>query len=278
MDYVELVCKVEPAEPGNEIIIAELAELGFESFVEEEDGLKAYIPKKSYDNEVINKLNKLDFGDAISFTFETSSIADQNWNTEWEKNFTPLFIRDVCYIRAPFHPAKPDVKYEIVIEPKMSFGTGHHATTALMINEMMSVEMKNGSILDMGCGTGILAILASKMGASKVKAIDIEEWAYKNAIENVDKNDARNVSIFRGGVEQIGDDEFEVILANINRNVLLEQISHYNKALLKGGTLLVSGFLLEDEELIRKCATSFGLRFVLNSTEKNWVVARFEKE
>lgn len=278
MDYIELDCKVAPIEPGNEIVIAELGELGFESFVEDEEGLKAYIPKESYSEEVINKLTSLDFGEAISFNFESNYIADQNWNTEWEKNFTPLTIDDICYIRAPFHPAKTDVKYEIVIEPKMSFGTGHHATTSLMIREMMKLDLKGGSVLDMGCGTGILAILASKMGAEKIKAIDIEEWAYKNALENVDKNDAGNISVFQGGVEQIGDDEFNVILANINRNVLLEQIVFYKSVLASGGYLLMSGFLVEDEEIIKACAASNGLRFVSGDSEKNWVAARFEKE
>lgn len=278
MEYIELDCRVSPTEPGNEIVIAELGEIGFESFVENENGLVAYIQKPEYTQEVINKLSKLDFGDTISFNFESKVIEDQNWNTEWEKNFEPLYVRDICYVRAPFHPTDSSVKYEIVIEPKMSFGTGHHSTTALMMQAMMEVDLNGKQVLDMGSGTGILAILASKMGAAQIKAIDIEEWAYKNALENVDMNSVGNVSVFQGGVELIGSDKFEVILANINRNVLLEQMPVYNEALKEGGVLLMSGFLTEDREIIKKCATDNGLVFVSDDTNKNWVAARFEKK
>lgn len=277
MDYTELICQVSPLEPGNEIVIAELAELGFESFVETETGVLAYIQHGQYTQEVINKLSNLDFGDTISFNFESHFIKDQNWNTEWEKNFEPLLIADICYIRAPFHPLRPEVKYQIEIEPKMSFGTGHHSTTALVIKEMTKVDFKGGTVLDMGSGTGILAILASMMGAAKVKAIDIEEWAYKNAIENVDRNNTGNVSVFEGGVEQIGNDTFDVILANINRNVLLEQMVVYEKALNKKGILILSGFLTEDKEIIKECAAANGLAYVSSDTDKNWVAAKFEK-
>lgn len=278
MDYIELDCKINPIEPGNEIVIAELGELGFESFAENEEGLKAYIQEDLYNKEVINKLSNLDFGEAISFNFESHFIADQNWNTEWEKNFEPLLVADICYIRAPFHVSNPEVKYEIVIEPKMSFGTGHHATTTLMMQEMTNVDFNGASVLDMGCGTGILAILASKMGADKIKAIDIEEWAYKNALENVERNDAGNISVFEGSIEQIGREQFDVILANINRNVLLEQIEIYSSALKSNGVLLMSGFLTEDRKIIKERAALNGLLFVSDETEKNWVAARFRKE
>lgn len=278
MEYIELDCRVSPTEPGNEIVIAELGEIGFESFVENEQGLVAYIQKPEYTQEVINKLSKLDFGDAISFKFESKVIEDQNWNTEWEKNFQPLYVGDICYIRAPFHPADSSVKYEIVIEPKMSFGTGHHSTTALVMEAMMQIDFKGKTVLDMGSGTGILAILASKMGAAQIKAIDIEEWAYKNALENVDMNGASGIEVFQGGAEQIGDDVFDVILANINRNVLLEQMPTYTKALKDGGVLLLSGFLTEDKDIINKSAADNGLVFVSDDTNKNWVAARFEKK
>ncbi len=278
MEYIELDCKVSPTELGNEIVIAELGEIGFESFIENETGLLAYIQKPEYTQEVINKLSTLNFGDTISFNFESKLIEDQNWNTEWEKNFQPLYVGDTCYVRATFHPSDYNVKYEIVIEPKMSFGTGHHSTTALMMQAMIELAMDGKTVLDMGSGTGILAILASKMGASKIKAIDIEDWAYKNALENVDMNGANNIEVLLGDIEQVGGDKYDVILANINRNVLLEQMPVYQEALNEGGVLLMSGFLNEDREIIKRAAADNGLVFVSDDTNKNWVAARFEKK
>lgn len=278
MEYIELDCKVSPADPWNDIVIAELGEIGFESFVENEQGVLAYIQKAEYTSEVINKLSSLDFGEAFSFNFESKLIEDQNWNSEWEKNFEPLYVADICYVRAPFHPADTSVKYEIVIEPKMSFGTGHHSTTALVMTAMADIDFSGKTVLDMGSGTGILAILAHKMGAAKVKAIDIEEWAYNNALENVDRNGADGVSVFQGGIEQVGDDRFDVILANINRNILLEQMPVYAKALNAGGVILMSGYITEDKEIIKASAADNGLVFVSDDTNKNWVAARFEKK
>jgi ribosomal protein L11 methyltransferase len=256
-----------------EILIAFLGEIGFETFQETDDGLKAYIPEqdfdeKTFDEEITGKFNSL--------SFSVSSIPQQNWNEVWEKNFEPVQVGDV-YIRAPFHESRKDVKHELVIEPKMSFGTGHHATTSLMILEMLKTDFRDKSVLDMGCGTSLLAILASKSGAGNILAIDIDDWAVENSAENCARNKVFNVEVQKGNATAVQGRLFNNILANINRNVLLEDMKVYAEALLPGGEILFSGFYETDIDAIRECAESYGLVFKSSDSLNQWAVLKFKK-
>ncbi len=248
MDYIEVSITLKPFRPFNEIIVAQLGEMPFDSFTEDEDDsmVKAYILEGDYVvADVQNAFNQFEGLVEISFTAE--KIEKVNWNQQWEDNFDAVEVGDFCYVRAPFHAEKPNFLHEIIIEPKMSFGTGHHQTTQMMIELMESIDFKEKSVLDMGSGTGILAILAKKMNAQYVDAIDIEEWAFENMKENFNRNNTV-VSAFYGGEEVIIDlgKQYDVIIANINKNLLLTQFETYNGHLKKGGLLLLSGFYVTD--------------------------------
>jgi ribosomal protein L11 methyltransferase len=202
-------------------------------------------------------------------------MKDENWNEKWEQNFNPVTIGSV-YIRAPFHPADPE-KTEIIIEPKMSFGTGHHATTSLMVKAMLNVDFRNKTVADMGCGTSVLAILASKLGAKAVTAIDIDDWAVENSGENLNRNLIKNVLVLKGNADSLADSRFDVILANIQRNVLLKDMQAYSRALNQGGVLLLSGIYEDDVALIRETAQEEGLTFINYEVSEHWAMARFSK-
>jgi ribosomal protein L11 methyltransferase len=269
MDYIEI--RIYPAsEEKREILTSLLAEVNFESFAETENELLAYIQVNKYSREEVKRIC-----DQFTVEFFEKRIPDQDWNTEWEKNFEPILIAGKCYIRAPFHAPRPDYPFELIIEPKMSFGTAHHETTALMMEMMMEMNFHDKKVLDMGCGTGILAILAGKMGALKVDAIDNDNWAFSNAVENKERNDISMMNVKMGDVDVAGSD-YDIILANINRNVLLSHIPEYSKKITKG-ELLMSGFYEEDLGLIRKTAelNAFSQDRVL--TKNRWVAARFIK-
>ena len=255
MDYFEYTFTVTPVQPGSEILTAHLAELGFDMFEETATGTKAYIPSELYNDEVTQQIQAFKSEFSFPFTYDCRFIKAENWNALWESNFQPVLIADKCYIRAPFHEAKPIVQHEIVIEPKMSFGTGHHQTTSLVIAEMLKLDFTGKSVLDMGCGTAVLGILASKSGAKNIVGIDIDEWAYLNSIENCERNHISNMEIQQGGAELLGNTSFDVILANINKNIILRDISQYNKVLNAGGTIILSGFLDVDvEDIAARCA------------------------
>jgi ribosomal protein L11 methyltransferase len=211
--------------------------------------------------------------------FATEVVPVQNWNEEWEKNyFQPIILGNECVIRSSFHTGTPEVKYEILIDPKMSFGTGHHETTSLMLNELLKVDVAGKSFLDMGCGTAVLAILARMKGAMPVTAIDIDEWAYTNSLENISLNSVSEIKVLLGGAELLGSETFDIIQANINRNILLNDIQHYAKCMHVGSSLYMSGFYLEDIPVIREEAEQNGLTYV-SFTEKNrWVAVHFVKE
>lgn len=277
MDYLELNCKVEPLYPGVEILISELAEIGFESFVETESGVLAYIPVKDFDKERLAGINSLASTDDFKVSYSDKVIPDQNWNSAWESNYNPIVVSDKCIVRAPFHSKDEAFLYDIIIEPKMSFGTGHHETTSLMLEDMLETGIKGAKVLDMGCGTSVLAILASKMGAESVVAIDIEEWAYNNSIENVLKNKAPNISVLRGNSDILAEQKFNVILANINRNVLLKDIEVYSKSLNQNGELLLSGFFESDIPAIKSKAETFDLKLVKQQSKNNWAQLHFLK-
>jgi len=278
MNYIEAIFTCTPNEEIiREVLSATLAEIGFESFMDNDTGLTAYIPEKLFDAGVVRTAIEtfpLDAG----ITFTHSLISDRNWNEEWEKNyFSPLVINDTCVVKSTFHKDVPDYDYNILIDPKMAFGTGHHQTTELMIKEMLKEDFNDKSVLDMGCGTAILAILASMRGADPVVAIDIDEWAYDNAIENLGLNQIANVDVKIGGAELLDASlcVFDIILANINRNILLQDIEKYVSVLKSGGVLFMSGFYREDIAVIEEQANNYGLKLDRTDSKDNWAVVKF---
>ena len=271
--YIGYNFKVEPLQPGSEILIAELGYAGFESFVENEFGVVAYIQKNEWNVNILEDIQILKSDEfEISFTFE--DIEQTNWNEEWEKNFNPIVVDDLVTVRAPFHE-KPNTKYDLIIEPKMSFGTGHHETTHMMIQHILKNDFKNKSVLDMGCGTGVLAILAEKVGASKLDAIDIDNWCYLNSLENVERNDCSNILVYEGDVSLLQNQNYDYIIANINRNILLHDIPTYAKHLNKNGKLFLSGFYEEDLELITNTCSENGMVFKDKIIKNKWVAVKF---
>lgn len=271
--YLEYDFKIKPLQPASDILIAELGDLGFESFVENEEGLLAYILKSEWKEQTLDDLFVLQHPD-FEITWTSKEIEQQNWNSEWEKNFHPIRVGDGCMVRAPFH-AKEDVTYDIVIEPKMSFGTGHHETTFMMLQHILNTDFEGKSVLDMGCGTGVLAILAKMKGARSADAIDIDEWCYVNSLENVERNNCADIQVFQGDRGLIQNKKYDVILANINRNILLEDIPVYANCLNNGGALFLSGFYLEDLDAISAKCAAHGLEFEKNLEKNRWISAKY---
>ena len=273
MVYLEYDFKISPLQPTSDILIAELGELGFESFVETETGLLAYMLKSEWQNQNLESLFAFQNPD-VKISWTRKEIEQQNWNAEWEKNFHPILVADRCMVRAPFHQPEA-VDYDIVIEPKMSFGTGHHETTHMMLQHILDDDFEGKTVLDMGCGTGVLAILARKRGAVDVEAIDIDEWCFLNTQENVERNHCPEIKAFQGDSSLLKDKKYDVILANINRNILLEDIPIYADCLNKGGTLFLSGFYLDDLDAISSKCGAYGLEFEKNLEKNNWVAAKY---
>jgi ribosomal protein L11 methyltransferase len=271
MNYISVTLRDVQGEK-REILISLLSENGFDSFEEKEKELICYINESLFDRTSVEKILS-----EHGISGEFSIIPDQNWNAEWEKNFEPVVISGICYVRAPFHPPMPEARYEIIIEPKMSFGTAHHETTSLMIETMLSLDFRGLSVLDMGSGTGILAILARKMNASRVMAVDNDEWAYKNAIENCIKNNAKGIDVIMGEARDISGITFDIILANINRNILTAQMPDYSRLLKDKGLLLMSGFYEEDLGVIRNSASANGLNPGPYLIKNNWIAVKFFK-
>lgn len=277
MSYIELIISVVPKEQGSEILIAELSETGFESFVDDEKGFLAYIKEENYfENDV--KAIILKYSGLFNISFITKIIQKQNWNKEWENNFQPIDVDGKCYIRAPFHEAQKNFLYDIIIEPKMSFGTGHHFTTQLMIQKLMCLDVRNNSLLDMGCGTGVLAILASMMGAGPITAIDTDRWSFENSIENLKRNNINNVFVHKGYAEILAGKLFHTILANINKNVLLIDMPVYFQSLEIGGNLVLSGFFETDVTELNKKAVDMGLRLEEKRVNSQWTMLHFIRQ
>ncbi|MDR5589601.1 50S ribosomal protein L11 methyltransferase [Christiangramia sp. SM2212] len=274
-NYFEFQFKIDPVQPASEILIAELGYLGFESFVENDDGITAYIPEEEYEDDILANVHILQSED-FKISYDQKEIERVNWNEEWEKNFTPILVDEHCSVRAPFHE-KPDVEFDIVIEPKMSFGTGHHATTHMMIQHILKNDWEGKSVLDMGCGTGVLAILAALKGAKTIDAIDIDNWCYFNTLENISRNDCEHINVEEGGAELLEGREYDIILANINRNILLRDLPIYNKSLKDDGLLFLSGFYDGDLPAIKKACEEVGLDFVENFERNDWVAAKFSR-
>ena len=264
---------VSPLQPATEILIAELGYVGFDSFVESEKGVTAYIQKDKWNAFILDDINILSSKE-FEITFEFNEIEQTNWNEEWEKNFEPIVVDNQVTVRAPFHD-KPTTKYDLVIEPKMSFGTGHHETTYMMIQHILKNDFKNKSVLDMGCGTGVLAILAEKVGANELDAIDIDNWSYVNSLENVERNNCEKVSVYEGDVKLLDGNNYDIIIANINRNILLADIPRYTKCLNKNGTLFLSGFYKEDIQMIESKCNEDMLKLEEIIERGQWVSLKF---
>ena len=272
-NYIGYNFIVKPLQPAVDILIAELGEVGFESFVETEEGLNAYIQKADWNEHIMEDIQILNSSEfEISYAFE--EIEQVNWNEEWEKNFNPIIVDGLCSVRAPFHD-KPNTTYDIVIEPKMSFGTGHHETTHMMIQFILKHDFENKSVLDMGCGTGILAILAEMKGAKPIDAIDYDNWCYLNSLENVEKNGCKHITVLEGDANLLKNRSYDIIIANINRNILLNDINVYASCLNKSGFLFLSGFYKEDIPTIEEECNRLLLKLVEINEENNWVALKF---
>lgn len=275
MDYIQ-VSVTGISGDGGEILMAHMSELGFESFTETEDGLQGFIPVDLYDEmAVCGWLQRYSAETGIFFRKEL--VKAQNWNAIWESGYEPVMIEDRCMVRAPFHEPKPGVEFDLIIEPRMSFGTAHHETTSLMIAMLMEEGVAGKRVLDMGCGTAVLAILAHKMNARSVVAIDNDEWAYSNALDNVVKNNAMPVLVLQGDASAIAPPVYDLIIANINRNILLQDIPVYARNLAPGGVLLVSGFYEDDLLSIRAAAVEAGLKFVTHRVINSWTGVKFTR-
>ncbi len=273
--YIEYNFKVIPKEPAAEILIAELGAVGFESFVENEDGVTAYIQKEEWNSNILDTIFVLN-SDEFSIEYNQNEVEQTNWNAEWEKNFTPIEVDEIVSIRAPFHE-NSNLKYDIVIEPKMSFGTGHHETTHMMVQHLLQLDLNNKQTLDMGCGTGILAIFAEMKGAKPIDAIDIDNWCYENSIENVTRNNCHHISVFEGDSSLLINKKYDLIIANINRNILLMDMKVYANCLKEKGILLLSGFYEEDIPIIDAEVSKYNLKLENFIQRNNWVALKYNK-
>jgi ribosomal protein L11 methyltransferase len=271
--YIEYNFTLSPKEPTTEILIAELGNAGFESFVESEEGVTAYIQKTEWRINILEDIFVLN-SDEFSIEYNYNEVAQTNWNAEWEKNFEPIQVDDLVSIRAPFHD-NPNLKYDIVIEPKMSFGTGHHETTHMMVQHLLKLDLENKKVLDMGCGTGILAIFAEMKGAKPLDAIDIDNWCYENSLENVARNNCENISVYEGDASLLAGKKYDVIIANINRNILLIDMKVYTNCLNEKGILLLSGFYEADIPVIDAEVSKFGLTLETTIQRNNWVALKY---
>ncbi len=279
MNYYELsFTYTSPIETNiiNDVLASELGEIGFESFTENEKGLQGYISSQLYNEQTLqDKLAQFSL-ENVKIHYTEKLVEDQDWNEEWEKNyFKPIHIDKECIIRASFHEAEPGYKYDIIIDPKMAFGTGNHETTYLMISEMLKLDLNNKKLLDMGCGTAVLAILARLKGAKDVVAIDIDEWAFNNAKENLKLNHTEDIQVALGGADKIQDfGSFDIIFANINRNILLNDIHVYAQHLNPGGALFMSGFYENDIPSIETECQKNGLKTDFYNERNHWVALK----
>lgn len=275
MEYTEL--NFFPADGSHtaDLAITLLAELGFESFVDNEDGsVSAYIPSQGYTEKTVSAIKSDETKELIK-SFSAKTIQDQNWNAVWESSYDKVTIDNRCVVRAPFHEKPEGILYDIVIMPKMSFGTAHHETTHLMLSYMLDADITGKSLLDMGSGTAVLAILAGMKGAHPITAIDNDEWAYNNALENVESNNFPDIKVLLGDSTLLIGMKFDLVFANINRNILLNDMAMYVKSMLPGAKLFISGFYSEDLSTLKEKAESLGLSLLSSRVKNNWTAACF---
>lgn len=275
MNYIKVEFFLDPLIPAREILYADLEILGFESILDTSRGAEAYMPADDFSENVLENLMVRNIPDQ-SVEYKIEYIEQQNWNADWESQFQPIQINKDCVIRAPFHDPS-NVKYDILITPKMSFGTGHHETTFLMSQELFQHELNGKSLMDMGCGTGVLAILAKKLGAKQVEGVDVEEWAYENSIENADENGIDDIKFYHGDGDLLKGKRFDIILANINRNILLKDMPLYAESLNRGGSLFLSGFYTTDIESLIAVGKENGLNFVHSKNKNGWAMVQLSK-
>jgi len=273
--YIAYDFSVTPKNPATEILIAELGYVGFESFVENDTGVTAYIQKQEWNSQILDDLYILG-SPKFKIKYAHHEVIQTNWNKEWEKNFNPIQVDGLVSIRAPFHE-NPSLKFDIVIEPKMSFGTGHHETTHMMIQHLLALDLENKKVLDMGCGTGILAIFAEMKGAQPTDAIDIDSWCYQNSLENVQRNGCRYITVLEGDSSLLKGKKYDVVIANINRNILLSDMKTYTDSLSKNGVLLLSGFYKDDITIIENEVVKHGLVFDKMIQRNSWVALKYTK-
>lgn len=276
MAYTELIIELETMQPFADILVARLNEINYETFSLEENILKCYIKTSVIQkNDTIDIILSLSQQTKINYSFK--DIEKKNWNANWEQSFSPVKINSHCIIRADFHKEDKNIKHEIIITPKMSFGTGHHETTFLMLKEIFNINVSKLNILDMGSGTGVLSILSSKLGAKTILAIDIDEWAYENSIENSLLNNTNNIKFLKGDISLIENKTFDCVLANINRNIILRDLVKYYKLLINRGKLLISGFLVEDFDLVYKKINKIGFKLINKKNKNKWLMLHLEK-
>ena len=276
MEYIEVDIKIEKSEVFSDIVVARLNEIEFETFLENNNGVRCYIQATLFDRKKLDiELDKIK--QYTKLNFNINHVAQKNWNEEWEKNFKPVQINSHCLIRSEFHNKSGNFKDEIIITPKMSFGTGHHETTFLMINELYNLDLNDKSILDMGSGTGVLSIVASKNGAKQVVGIDIDEWAFQNSIDNAKLNNTENISFLHGDINLIENQDFDIILANINRNIIEKDIEEYYNLLSDKGDLLISGFLEEDVDFIINLSINNRFNVINKKNKGQWSMVHLRK-
>ncbi len=278
MEYLELKLVITPREPFSEILTYHLSEIGFDMFEDTVDGLKAYIIEQNYDETKLLDLLKEQSQLGFSVQHEVIDIPWKNWNEEWELNFQPEIIAEKIYVRAEFHPENPGFEHELIVQPRMAFGTGHHPTTAQVMELMLALDFKNKVVLDMGSGTGILAILALQLGAKSALAVDNDDNAVENSVENAIRNGYPNMEALVGESSSIEERKFDIVLANINRNIILNDLPYYAKMLNSNGELITSGYYEQDLKIIREKAKSLGLNYVQHITKNDWCCAAFIKQ
>jgi ribosomal protein L11 methyltransferase len=278
MQRIELKVKISPAEPWTDILVAQLAELGFDSFVSTEDGVEAYADSTIGDtNQIIAQTFLDEEIEGVTSTYTLEILPFKNWNEVWESDFEPVFVEDKVSILAPFHSSDLARGLSIIIQPQMSFGTGHHQTTWMMVKALMELESIPSKLLDMGTGTGVLAIVAEKIGVSDILAVDIESWSVENTIENANRNGCSLIRAIEADIEGVDDNGFEVILANINKNVLKRHFESYHNLLARNGVLIISGFFESDVDELKKIAQEIDFRFKSIYTKETWAALKFKK-
>jgi ribosomal protein L11 methyltransferase len=276
VEYIALSLKISPSEPFSDLITYRLGELDYEMFEEQPDGILAYVRSSQFKEEDIRSILDECHSMNCEVSYSYKHIPWQNWNETWEKNFHPEVISNQVYIRARFHPPAPQYPIELIVEPRMAFGTGHHATTRQMMEQMLLLDFRNKTVLDMGCGTGILALLASKLGGSEITAIDNDPNSVSISIENAAENDASNISVIEGEAASIKG-VYDIVLANINRNIILHDLPVYSAAMDHNGQLLTSGYYVDDLDAIKSGCAKNGLNYVHHSEQENWCCALFSK-